>query len=178
MPILSKVDAKMMSAELPLSTRTLWIVLLATTTLITSGSSWGCWQPSMSESEKVMVVSSRGSLDTTCISNVSPDLMLRRWGFLAELDSLPLQILRRSHGSLLRAASAELGLVDEVVVVAPGPDLLKPHNVQDAHVGSGTQFLSLAGCSHRFGVHDPCGTHSIWYCLFLLGLTSSEIAIS
>ena len=57
MPILSKVDAKMMSAELPLSTRTLWIVLLATTTFITSGSSWGCWQPSMSESEKVMVVS-------------------------------------------------------------------------------------------------------------------------
>ena len=42
MPILSKVDAKMMSAKLPLSIRTLWIVLLATTTLITSGSSWGC----------------------------------------------------------------------------------------------------------------------------------------
>ena len=39
MPILSKVDAKMMSAELPLSTRTLCIVLLATMTLITSGSS-------------------------------------------------------------------------------------------------------------------------------------------
>ena len=89
MPILSKVDAKMMSAELPLSTRTLWIVLLATTTFITSGSSWGCLHPSMSESEKVMVVSSRGSLDTVCTSNVSPDLMLRRWAFLAELDSLP-----------------------------------------------------------------------------------------
>ena len=29
-PILSKADAKMMSAKLPLSTRTLWIVLLAT----------------------------------------------------------------------------------------------------------------------------------------------------
>ena len=42
MPILSKVDAKMMSAKLPLSIRTLWIVLLATTALITSGSSWGC----------------------------------------------------------------------------------------------------------------------------------------
>ena len=70
MPILSKADAKMMSDELPLSTRTLWIVLLATTTLITSRSSWGCWQPSMSESEKVMVVSNRGSLDTTCICNV------------------------------------------------------------------------------------------------------------
>ena len=41
-PILSKADAKMMSAELPLSTRTLWIVLLATMAFITSGSSWGC----------------------------------------------------------------------------------------------------------------------------------------
>ena len=41
-PILSKADAKMISAELPLSTRTLWIVLLATMVFITSGSSWGC----------------------------------------------------------------------------------------------------------------------------------------
>ena len=79
MPVLSKAYAKIMSAELPLSTRTLWIVLLAMTTLITSGLSWGCWQLSMSESENVMVVSNRGSLDTACISNVSPDLMLRRW---------------------------------------------------------------------------------------------------
>ena len=78
MPILSKVDVKMMSAEFPLSTRTLCTVLLATTALITSGSSWGCLQPSMSESEKVMVVSSRGSLDTACISSVSPNLMLHR----------------------------------------------------------------------------------------------------
>ena len=58
MSILSKVDAKMMSAKLPLSTRTLWIILLATMAFITSGSSWGCCQPSMSKSEKVMVVSS------------------------------------------------------------------------------------------------------------------------
>ena len=43
MPIFSKADVKMMSTELPLSTRTLWIVLLATTAFITSGSSWGCW---------------------------------------------------------------------------------------------------------------------------------------
>ena len=78
MPILSKVDAKMMSAELSLSTRTMFTVLLATTTLITSGTPWGCWQPSMSESEKFMVVSSRGSLDMDCRSSVSPDLMLRR----------------------------------------------------------------------------------------------------
>ena len=86
-PILSKVDAKMMSTELPLSTRTLWIILLATMAFITSGSSWGCWQPSMSKSEKVMTLFSRGSLDTVCTSKVSPDLMLYKWAFLAELDS-------------------------------------------------------------------------------------------
>ena len=43
----------------------------------------------MSKSEKVMVVSSLGSLDTICTSKVSPDLMLRKWALLAELDSLP-----------------------------------------------------------------------------------------
>ena len=42
MPILSKADAKMMSAELLLSTRTRWTVLLATTARTTNGSSWGC----------------------------------------------------------------------------------------------------------------------------------------
>ena len=78
MPILSKADEMMMSAELPLSTKTLCTVLLATTTLITSGSSWECQKPSMSESEKVMVVSSRGSLDAACIFSISPNLMLRR----------------------------------------------------------------------------------------------------
>ena len=89
MPILSKSDAKMMSVELPLPTRTLWTVLLATMVFITSGSSWGCWQPSMSKYEKVMVVSIRGSLVTIFTSKVSPDLMLRKWAFLAELDSPP-----------------------------------------------------------------------------------------
>ena len=89
LPILSKADAKMMSAELPLSTRTVWIILLTTMTFITSGSPWGCWHPSMSESEKVMVVSSRGNLDTSYTSNVSPDLMMRKWAFLVELDSPP-----------------------------------------------------------------------------------------
>ena len=58
MPILSKADAKMISAKLPLSMGTLWIVLLATMVFITSRSSLGCRQPSMSKSEKVMVVSS------------------------------------------------------------------------------------------------------------------------
>ena len=78
MPILSKADAKMMSAELPLSTRTRWIVLLATIALFTKGSSWGCWHPSRSESKNVMAVSSQGSLDTTCTSITSLDLMLRK----------------------------------------------------------------------------------------------------
>ena len=109
---MSKADAKMISAELPLSTRTLWIVLLATTTFITSGSSWGCWQPSMSESEKVMVVSSRGSLDTACTSNVSPYLMLRRWAFLAELDSPPPANPLKITWILPKAISTELGLAD------------------------------------------------------------------
>ena len=43
----------------------------------------------MSKSEKVMVVSSRGSLDNVCTSKVSHDLMLHKWAFLAELDSPP-----------------------------------------------------------------------------------------
>ena len=36
-----------------------------------------------------MVVSNRGSFDTVCTSKVSPDLMLRKWAFMAELDSPP-----------------------------------------------------------------------------------------
>ena len=63
-------------------------------------------------------------------------------------------------------------------MAAPGPDLLKPRNGEDAHVGSGTQFPSSVGCSHLFSVHDPCGPHNIWYRLFLMGMTSSEMAIS
>ena len=113
MPILSEDDAKMMSTELPLLTRTLWIVLLATMVFIMSGSSWGCWQPSMSKSEKVMVVSSRGSLDTIYTSKVSPDLMLRKWAFLVELDSPPsvnpLEITWISP----KGGDAEQGLADE-----------------------------------------------------------------
>ena len=42
MLILSKGDAKMISVELPLSTRTPWIDLLATMAFITRRSSWGC----------------------------------------------------------------------------------------------------------------------------------------
>ena len=75
-------------------------------------------------------------------------------------------------------ASAELGLVDEVVVVGLVLALLRPFNGEDVRVGSGIQSLSSVGCSHRFDVHDPCGTHSIWNCLFLLGLTLSKMATS
>ena len=56
--------------------------------------------------------------------------------------------------------------------------LMRPRNEEDVRVGSGTRSLSSVGCSHQFGVHDPCGTHSIWYCLFLLGLTLYEMATS
>ena len=56
--------------------------------------------------------------------------------------------------------------------------LLRPRNGEDVRVGSGIQSLSSVGCSHRFGVHDPCGPHSIWYYLFLLGQTLSEMATS
>ena len=56
--------------------------------------------------------------------------------------------------------------------------LLRPRNDEDVCVRSGIQSLSSVGFRHRFGVHDPCGTHSIWYCLFLLGLTLFEMATS
>ena len=56
--------------------------------------------------------------------------------------------------------------------------LMRPRNDEDVHVGLGIQSLSSIGCSHRFDVHDPYGTHNIWYCLFLLGLTLSEMATS
>ena len=78
LPILSNVEAKMLSAELPLSIRSLWNVLFATMALITNESSWGCWQPSRSTSEKVMVVSNHGILNTACTSSVSPSLKLRK----------------------------------------------------------------------------------------------------
>ena len=56
--------------------------------------------------------------------------------------------------------------------------LLRPRNDEDVRVGSCIQSLSSIGCSHRFDVRDPCGTHNIWYYLFSLGLTLSEMATS
>ena len=63
-------------------------------------------------------------------------------------------------------AGAELGLADEVVMAGLVLALLRPRNDEDVRVGSGIQYLFSVGCSHRFGIHDPGGTHSIWYCLF------------
>ena len=45
MPILSKVEANIMSTELPLSTKTRWNVLLATTARITEGYHGGAGIP-------------------------------------------------------------------------------------------------------------------------------------
>ena len=70
-----------------------------------------------------MVVSSRGSLDTACTSNTSSNLMLRKWAFLAELDSpLPAKP-PRSHEFPLRATGAELSSVEVVVVAKLDPGL-------------------------------------------------------
>ena len=115
-------------------------------------------------------------MDTACTSNVSPDLMLRRWAFLVELDFPPPANPRRSRGFLPKAAGAELELADKVVVAGLVLALLRPRKGKDVRVGSGIQSLSSVEYSPRFGVHEPCGTHSIWYYLFLLGLTLFEMA--
>ena len=60
--------------------------------------------------------------------------------------------------------------------MVPGSDLLRPRSGEDVHVGSGIQFPSLARCNHLFGVHDPYGIHNTWLSLFLLGLSSFEMA--
>ena len=87
--------------------------------------------------------------------------MLRKWAFLVELDSPPPETLWKLHGFLLKAVDAELGLADEVVVDGFAPALLRPCIYRDVHVGSSIQSPFLAGCSHLFGVHDPCGNQII-----------------
>ena len=77
----------------------------------------------MLESEKVMVVSSRGNLDIVCTYNISHDPMLHRWAFLAELDSPPPANPPKITWILPKAAGAELGLDDEVVVAGLVPAL-------------------------------------------------------
>ena len=67
-----------------------------------------------------MDVSSRGSLDTACISSISVDLMLRRWAFRAEMDSPRLRILPRLPGFHLGVVGVEL-LSAEVVAAEAGP---------------------------------------------------------
>ena len=91
----------------------------------------------MSESEKVMVVSNRGSLDTTCISSVSPDLICVDEPSESNWIPLPPQIPRRSLEFLPRVVSVELELADEVMGAVPGPDLLKPRSGKDVHIGLG-----------------------------------------
>ena len=46
-----------------------------------------------------------------------------------------LQTLRASHGFLLKAVGAELGLADEVVVVGLVLALLRPRNGEDVRAG-------------------------------------------
>ena len=58
----------------------------------------------------------------------------------------------------------------------PGSDILDLHNGGDVHIGLGIRFLSLTEYSHMSGAHDLCGTCSTWLCLFLLSLSSSEMA--
>ena len=63
------------------------------------------------------------------------------------------------------------------MAAAPDPNLPRPRNGEDVHVGSGIQFPSSTRYGRMFGVHDPYGTHSTWYCPFLLGLSSYVMAI-
>ena len=58
------------------------------------------------------------------------------------------------------------------------PDLLRPRSDEDAHVGSSIQIPSSVGCRRPFDARDPHGTHSIWYCLYWLSLTSSGMPTS
>ena len=68
------------------------------------------------------------------------------------------------------------GLADEVVEEVPGFDLLEPCNGGDVHVELGILFLSSTEYSHLFSAQNLCGTRSTWLCLFLLGLSSFEMA--
>ena len=76
-------------------------------------------------------VSSRGSLDTTCISPISADLMLRRWAFRANWTLLLLRILPILPGFLQGVAGAESSSAEATVVelgigsgLDSGPDSL------------------------------------------------------
>ena len=71
-----------------------------------------------------------------------------------------------------------MGLADKVVEEVPGSDLRKPSNGGDVHIILGIRFFFLTEYSHLFDTHDLCGSRSTWSCLFWLGLSSSETAIS
>ena len=70
-----------------------------------------------------MAVSSRGSLDTSCTSITYPDLMLRKWAFLADLDSPPPANPSEITWISPKAVGAELLSVEGVVVAKPDPGL-------------------------------------------------------
>ena len=106
----------------------------------------------------------------------SPELGKGNLGWVPSLHLL--QILQRSHGFPPRVVGAELGWAAEVVVATPEPDLQRICRGEGTLVGSGTLFPSLAVCNRPFDICGPCGTHSIWCCLFWLGSTSSRTAIS
>ena len=57
-----------------------------------------------------------------------------------------------------------------------GSNLLEPRNGGDVHVGLGIRFLSSIEYGHLFSAHDLCGTRNTWFCLFLMGPSSSETA--
>ena len=127
-PILSKVDVKMMLVELPLSTRTLWIVYWLLWILSQVGchgdvGSLPCrslkrlWYYS-AEEVWIRFVLLRFPLIRCCASGPS---------WLSWTLHL-LQTLQRSHGFLLKATDDELGLADEVVVAGLVLAFLRPRN--------------------------------------------------
>ena len=67
-------------------------------------------------------------------------------------------------------------MADEVVEEVPGSDLLELRNGGDVHVRLGIRFLFSTEYSHLFGAQYLCGNRSTWLCLFLLGLSSFEMA--
>ena len=82
-----------------------------------------------------MVVSNRGSLDTACTSNISPDIKLRRWAFLTELDSPPLTDPTEITLISPKGCWCWAGMADKVVEEVPGSDLREPRNGRYVHVG-------------------------------------------
>ena len=58
----------------------------------------------------------------------------------------------------------------------PSSDLLEPCSGGNVHVGLGIRFLFSIEYRHFSDAHELYGTRSTWLCLFLLGLSSFEMA--